>query len=437
MPWWLWAGLAVFGVTLVVSLGARLVPVDADLLFAEASSAAERSDVPTLQDRLEKLKKVPGREVQVKYLEGIIYLAGSKPLKAIPLLKQAAEDQQLRVKSLLSLGRAYGTSGQLVKAAEVLNSIVDDPDSGNVARLTLAGMLNTVQAFEPALMHLNALEKQKYALGKVLYERGEIQFDLGRINEAAADYAAAIEADEADPTNALKAVRLLRCRVASSDFKGIDKYAELLDNPIAQNHFRAERLLAEGKLKEAITALDMARREAPTNSQLSVTYGKVMLAHNTAENARQALPEVYAACVNFPRNREYMQVLQKLAVMAENPELATKAQQNVEQLQTLYEAMREQMKVVGANFEDFEGRMKLADMAMECGEGEFAERVFRGLFIFFPDKETAVRARHSLSDKPLPFLVDLGESVPPLNPPGAATANPNQPPAANATPAPL
>jgi hypothetical protein len=81
--------------------------------------------------------------------------------------------------------------------------------------------------------------------------------------------------------------------------------------------------------------------------------------------------------------------------------------------------------------------MKLADMAMECGEGEFAERVFRGLFIFFPDKETAVRARHSLSDKPLPFLVDLGEPVPPLNPPGAATANPNQPPAANATPAPL
>jgi len=414
MPWWIWAGIAVFGVALLFSLGSRLVPEDGDVVLAEALVAAEKSDLPGLLVQIERLKRVPGRERQVQFLEGVVFLGNSKPLKAIPMFEKASEDETVRVKALLSLGRAYGISGQLNKASTVLNSIVDDPNNGDMARLTIAGMLGTVQAFEPALAHLNVLAEKKFQLGKVLYQRGEILFDLGKIQEAQADYAAAIDADKTDPENSLKAVRLLRSRAITGNFTDVDKYADLLDNPVAQNHLRAERLLADGKLKEAVTALDMAKRDSPANPQLSVTFGKVMLAYNTPEQARQALPEVFATCETFPRSIEYMGVLQKLAALAGNTEVAMKAQQNLNQLKVLRDQMDEQLKVIGANYDDFEGRMKLADMAMECGEGEFAERVYRGLFIFFPDKETIVRGRHDQSEQRPKLLVDLGEPVPPL-----------------------
>lgn len=420
MPWWVWAGIAVFGAALIFRVGSRLVPEDGDLVLAEALVASEKSDLPALLIQIERLKRVPGRELQVQFLEGVVFLGSSKPLKAIPLFKQAAEDKVVRVKALLSLGRAYGISGQLSKASEVLNSIVDDPNNGDMARLTIAGMLGTVQAFEPALAHLNVLAEKKYQLGKVLYQRGEILFDLGKVQEAQSDYAAAIDADRNDPENSLKAVRLLRSRAITGDFKDVDKYAELLDNPTAQNHLRAERLLADGKLKEAEAALDKAKRDSPANPQLSVTFGKVMLAYNTPEKARQALPEVFATCATFPRNMEYLGVLQKLAMLTGNTELAAKVQQNLDPLKVLRDQMSEQLKIVGANYEDFEGRMKLADMAVECGEGEFAERVYRGLFIFFPDKETIVRERHNQSENRRQFLVDLGEPIPLSENTGAA-----------------
>ncbi len=429
MPWWVWAGIAVFGAALIFRVGSRLVPVDGDLVLVEGLAAAEKSDLPSLLTQIERLKSVPGRELQVQFLEGVVLLGSSKPLKAIPLFKNASEDEVVRVKALLSLGRAYGISGQLTKASEVLNSIVDDPDNGDLARLTLAGMLGTVQAFEPALAHLNVLAEKKYQLGKVLYQRGEILFDLGKVEEAQADYAAAIDADPADPENSLKAVRLLRSLAMTGNFKNVDKYAELLDNPTAQGHLRAERLLADGKLKEAEAALDKAKRDSPANPQLSITFGKVMLAYNTPEKARQALSEVFATCATYPRNMEYLGVLQKLALLTGNTELAAKVQANIEPLQGLRDQMNEQLKIVGANYDDFEGRMKLADMAVECGEGEFAERVYRGLFMFFPDKETIVRDRHNQSEYRRPFLVDPGEPIPSLDNNGAApVVNPSDAP---------
>ena len=118
-------------------------------------------------------------------------------------------------------------------------------------------------------------------------------------------------------------------------------------------------------------------------------------------------------------------MLQKLAILTGNTELAEKVQQNLDPLKVLRDQMNEQLKIVGANYDDFEGRMKLADMAVECGEGEFAERVYRGLFIFFPDKETIVRERHNQSENRRQFLVDLGEPIPlPENTAAAPVVNP-------------
>ncbi len=445
MPWWVWGGIGLFGIALGLSVVSSAVPQDPAQLLVDANKAAENADLRTLLKSLEALRQFPDRQGEVRYLEAIVKLGESKPLKAIPLLKQAVDTPSVKARAYLALGRAYGTAGQLQNATDSLKQIVDDPEVGDLARFSLAGMMNSIQAYDEAIAQFTALADKEFDLGRTLYQRGEIYIDLGEYEKAVADIQKSIDINPNEPTNSLKVVKLLRTMTRLGRFEGTDKYAEQLDNPIAAASFKAEKLIAEGKNKEAVAALDAARRDARENPQLVCTWGKVMLSWKDADKARQALAEVYVACRRATRNVDGMQTLQGIAEMVGNQELADLARQNVEQLQATRVKMLEALKAIGNDVTSIDKRMDLADLAIDCGEIELAERVYRGLSMFFPDQEVVIAPRRARLDMPLKLLVDLGNSVelptpapppdaarpdrPPLPPPGrgAAPAEPAEP----------
>ncbi|MFO0006265.1 MAG: hypothetical protein ACK559_34595, partial [bacterium] len=141
MPWWVWGGIGVFGIAITLSLVSSAVPQDPLQLLADANKAAENADLKTLLQNLEALRQFPDREGEVRYLEGIVKLGETKPLKAIPLLKQAVETPTVKARAWLALGRAYGTAGQLQNATDALKQVLDDPEVGSLARFSLAGMM--------------------------------------------------------------------------------------------------------------------------------------------------------------------------------------------------------------------------------------------------------------------------------------------------------
>jgi len=197
---------------LVFSIIRSLIPEDPAQLFGEAKAAIVSLEPEIVQQRIEQLRAFPDYSGHVQFLEAVLFLGRSMPLKAIPLLKSAAETPELYGEATLYLGRAYGRSGKLSESIATLKTVVDDPQMGETARVTLAGMLSSVQAYDEALELLNLQLEKKPDDARTLYLRAEIMMDTHRYEEAAVDLAASIAADKTDPALSQKSVKFLQAR---------------------------------------------------------------------------------------------------------------------------------------------------------------------------------------------------------------------------------
>ncbi|MFZ9092213.1 MAG: hypothetical protein ACO3FE_19225, partial [Planctomycetaceae bacterium] len=112
MPWWIWAAVILFAAVLVFSIIRSLIPEDPAQLFGEAKAAIVSLEPEIVQQRIEQLRAFPDYSGHVQFLEAVLFLGRSMPLKAIPLLKSAAETPELYGEATLYLGRAYGRSGK-------------------------------------------------------------------------------------------------------------------------------------------------------------------------------------------------------------------------------------------------------------------------------------------------------------------------------------
>lgn len=395
MPWWIWASVILFGLLLLISVVRNLIPADPHQLYAEAEQAIQQQQPAVVQERIEKLRAFPDFSGQVAYLEAVIFLGRNMPLKAIPLLLQAAKTEDIRGQAMMYLGRAYGRSGQLTEAIASLKSVLEDPQNGDRSRSILAGMLSSVQAYDEALEHLNFLIDRKVDLARTLALRAEIYLDTHRFKEAAADLAESIAANEDDPTNSAKTLKMLRARTMVNDFSETGGIEDRLDNPVSQNHFKALRYLSEGKLDDAQRSLEQAIMEGADTPMLSGVFGKITAARNNSQLALDSLPRVYTACVTTPRDADLLRTMQTLAMQAGQEELAAKCAENIDGLDAIRKRMFEQLQLVAPNYDDVEGRLVLADLALECGESDFADRVFQGLVLFFTEHEAAIRERRA------------------------------------------
>ncbi len=413
VPWWIWIILIVIGSGVGFSLIASSIPEDAEKLFDEAVAATEKGDSATLKKNTELLKNFPDRVSQQKYLEALNWLVMSRPLKAIPLLKEVAEDPAFRLRALNLMGGAYASATDRKTALEMFELVLKEDENADEARLNIARILVDCFAWEECLQHLNFLVERKFRLSTVLQLRADIRSDLGQFAEASSDYEQSIAADPADPTNGVKATRLVQCLTETGDYEKISEYVNDVDNPNVGAVADAEKHLAQDQLKEALDAMEMIRAQSPYDAAMNRAYARVMLKYNTPEKASEAVAALRPVLKLATRDVELFRPVVELARLAGDAELASVAQQNVDQLDELKKEFDATLAAVIRTRDNIDDRLALAAAAKELGRIEFARRVYEGLMGYYPEREFEFKQKMlSLLDA-IPQLVSTGREEPP------------------------
>jgi tetratricopeptide (TPR) repeat protein len=410
IPWWLWVLLFIVGGGIGVSLLLKSIPEDPEQLYRDALIAADGKDTAKFRENSEKLKQFPAYGRQQKILEGITLLGGSRPMKAIPVLKEAAgeendSNQELRQTALRFLGGAYAVARDRPTAVQTFELMLKaDPDSA-IARQSIVSILTDIFAWEESLSHLNFLAEHKFNLPQVLNMRGDIHMELKQYKEAAEDFEGAIKANEADPLNSSKISKLVACLIQLRDFEKADSLIDEMDHPGKKAVARAEVLLSKEDLKGALSSLDMIRREAPNDPDAALTYGRIMLKYNTPERAAEGLVTLRSAVVFSPRNVVLYRLIVELAKLAGETELAALAQQNVERLDAMNVELDQKLAEVIRTRDDPEARLQVADLAHKCGRMELAYKIYSGLAEYYPDRASEITAKKEQMRNPLSQLV--------------------------------
>ena len=273
IPWWLWLVIGGFGLFVGVTVLQKTIPEDPKLLVQEGFDALSNGNVAVVERNVVKLRQYPEHAADTKLLEGMLYIGKSKPLLAVPLLREAADDPQLRVKALTQLGSALTRSRQRLEAIEVFETVLKEDESADDARLNLAFLYKDMISWDTSLQHLLVLKEHGHSLGAVHQMLAEIYFEMGKFDEAAAEYKAAIEAEPASPANSQKASRFISSKIASGNLEGIEEFASMVDGPGVRAAAEAPVLAQKGDTDEALSSLDHALHELDRRSRRSAATG--------------------------------------------------------------------------------------------------------------------------------------------------------------------
>jgi tetratricopeptide (TPR) repeat protein len=159
VPWWLWLLIGGFGVFVGITLVKKAIPDDPKLLVQEGFDALEKGDVAAVERNIDKLKQYPEHAADLKLMEGMMYIGKSKPLLAVPLLREAANDPKVRSKAMVQLGSALTRSRQRLEAIEVFETVLKEDESADDARLNLAFLFKDMISWDIALQHLLVLKE--------------------------------------------------------------------------------------------------------------------------------------------------------------------------------------------------------------------------------------------------------------------------------------
>ena len=437
IPWWIWVLLLIVGGGIGFSLLQKSIPDDPAVLFADAITAFDKQEPMVIQENLQKLKAYPNFVGQQNLLDGMLLLSSSRPLKAIPVLQEASTEQAVRPKALFYLGMAYAQAENPLLAISTFESAIKDDENAHNSRQSLALLLQDLMAWNESMVHLTFLAEKEYKPGQTLKTRGEMRFELGQYKEAADDLEAAIKADKTDPTNSVKADRLVQCLTRMGELSRAEEYAGLLDRPDARERLVAEKLFADGKTTELMQSLERIRRESPTDARAALLMGKAMLKESSAEKAAVALVIIRPILVNGLRNPELYQVAAELGRKVEDETFANLAQQNADRLTELNKEYDEALVAVIGTREGFDVRLRLAELAIETGRFELAGKVTDSMLRSDPDKGEQVFAVRQRLFEPVPELFSTKTSTSPAAPEQAAAAPGGIPtPTPEATPTP-
>lgn len=397
--------LCVVGGGIGFSLFQNSIPEDPEKLFADSMKAAENKDGKMIQTNLEKLRQFPEFTGQQKLLEGMLLLNSSRPLKAIPILQEASEQKAIRSKALIYLGIAYAQAENPGMAIKTFETAIQDDENAFEARHSMAMMLNDMMAWEDALKQLNFLAEKEFKSAQVLKIRGDILFELGKYKEAAADLEASIKADQTDPMNSVKADRLVLCLIRTGDLEKATEFIGLIDRPGASEQLEAEKLFAAGNTSEIFEVLERIRRETPNDPRMAQIFAQTMLKQQSAEKAAEALVIIRPLVTNATRNLDLYKSLAELSRMAGDDDVAGLAQQNVDQLTELNAQFAAAMAATIRTRDDYEPRLKLAELALETGRLEQAMKYCDALNRMHPEKQEEIAALKQRVFTPLPQLV--------------------------------
>ena len=390
---WLWLILVVFGVSVVTTLVRKAIPEDPRMYVEEGMAALENGDVAAIERSVQKLKDFPEHAAEQKLLEGMLYLGKSKPLLAVPFLQDASKDPTVRIKALTQLGNAYMRSRQRLECIAAFESALKEDEKADDARLNLAYVLKDMNSWDDAVKHLTTLVERKFRPGIVNQLLGNIYADMGQYEEAAAAFEAALTADPTSPTNSATTSRLLKCRIETGNFEGVEEFLPGVDDAGVRESVRALTLAAKGETKQAFSALDQALLESPNDATAHLTYGRIMAEIGSKEKAIEALTSLQGPISIHTRNLNLFEVMVKLATIAEDEELAATAQQKVDQLKDLESQFSAKLADVVKTREGTQTRIELGDLAAETGRFELARSMYQSAFYIDNTLEAAVDAK--------------------------------------------
>ncbi len=408
VPWWIWLLFCVIGSGIVFSLVRRSFPEDPAVIFAEAMKASEDRDSKVFLEKMEELKAYPDYEKQRKLLDAMLLLGSSRPLKAIPILKEASEEKSIRSKALMFLGTAYAQAENPQMAISTFETILSEDENDHAVRQNLASVFIDLFAMDDAIKQLNILVEKDYKPSVIRKMRGDVHYELERFAEAAQDYEVSIEADSTDPTNSVKATRLVQCLAKIGDFEKAETYVGTVDQPGSQELLKVEKLFSEDKLDEVFVSLEKIRQQAPSNVKANEILGLATLKLNSPEKTAVALALLRRTVTNETRQLALYRILVDLARRAGEEELAGLAQQNVDLLDDLnkkFEAARDE---VIKTREGFDARMQLAQLAAATGRVETAARVYDSLLRSSRDRESEIAPLKLQLYQMVPQLVVTG-----------------------------
>lgn len=423
--------MAILGGGIIVALIQKSIPEDPAELFEQALVAADKQDANTVKSVADTLSGYPDFATKKKFLDGILMLGNSRPLKAIDLLKEAAEEPGIRVRALMMLGTAYAQAENMKASVETFQSVLKEDANAEDARFRLASIYKDLLALDLAVSNLDVLITNKFRPAATLKMRGDIRFDRREFGPAAEDYEAAINSDKNNPTNSLIAERLVISLVQVGDLKKAEEYADLLDQSSGKGFFEAEKLLQEGDLKKLAVALETIRSNASYDPRGHVLYGKMMLKEGTADKAAEGLAGLHVSLQLITRNVELFKVVAELARVAGDEKMAVAAQQNVEQLQLLDQEYNRQLTLVSATQDGYDDRIKLAQLAREIGQYDFAMTIFQSMTRAYPEKSSDLSTLQDNLFSTLPPLVSLPGLLEQTSESGDKKKDESNPPEAN------
>lgn len=427
IPWWLWLVIGGFGLFVGVTVLQKTIPEDPKLLVQEGFDALSNGNVAVVERNVVKLRQYPEHAADTKLLEGMLYIGKSKPLLAVPLLREAADDPQLRVKALTQLGSALTRSRQRLEAIEVFETVLKEDESADDARLNLAFLYKDMISWDTSLQHLLVLKEHGHSLGAVHQMLGEIYFEMGKFDEAAAEYKAAIEAEPASPANSQKASRFISSKIASGNLEGIEEFASMVDGPGVRAAAEALVLAQKGDTDEALSSLDHALHEAPNDVTSNLAYAKIMSELNSKERAIEALSALQEPAKYMTRNLKLFEYVAKLAVAAEKTDLALTAYKNVEQLKDLESQFASKLSEVIQTRDNAQSRIELGDLARDVGRLETARSLYVGATNLDKSLEAMVEEKVNSLYVPLPVLVEMPQEENPGSADPAAEPAPAEP----------
>lgn len=399
--------MAVLGGGIVVAFVQRSIPEDPAEIFKQALVASDKQDAKAIKVAAEKLAAYPEFAAKKKLLDGLLQLGSSRPLKAIPLLKEASEEPEIRTRSLMFLGSAYAQSEDLKRSVETFEAILKLDENASDARFRLASVYKEILALDLSMSHLDVLIKGKHKITDCSRMRGDIYFDRRQFAEAASDYEAAIGADKNNPINSVIAERLVQCLLKVDDLKKAEGYLSLVDQTSAKSLIEAEQALRSGDLVKLGGIVDSMQKNAPLDPSGHILYGRLMLKEGTADKAAQGLAGLKVSLRNVTRSAELFQVVSELAQVAGDEKLANAAKENFDQLQALDKEFLSQLAAVSKTQEGYEERLKLAQLSREIGQLGFASRVYDSLTHAYPDKSSELATHKDQLYTELPPLVPL------------------------------
>ena len=410
IPWWLWLVIGGFGVFIGATLIRKAIPEDPALLVQEGFDALDKGDAAAVERSVQKLKQFPEYAAEQKLIEGMMYLGKSKPLLAVPLLREAANEPKIRLKALTQLGSALTRSRQRKEAIEVFETVVKEDESADEARLNLAYLFKDMISWDTAIQHLVVLKEHGHQLGTVHQMLAEIYFEKGKFADAATEYKAAIEADPTSPTNSQKASRFISSKIEAGDLEGIEEFATTVDAVGIRASAQALVLANKGETDEALSALDHVLHEVPNDVTANLAYAQIMAGLDSKERAIEALTSLREPASYLTRSLKMFEFVAKLGTIAERPELAVTAKQNADQLRDLESQFASKLSEVVKTRNDARSRIELGDLARAAGHLETARSMYLGASHIDMSLEPELEGKIMSLLQPLPLLVPMDNS---------------------------